>query len=104
MRSKFVAAVLGVSLALSTMTAYAERPKGVDPVAVTCRAIFDQINGLLDEYPDAYGTLRGEQILAELRSWGKQYQDLGCEDRFGPITRMPGRSIPIPSAQLTHAE
>jgi hypothetical protein len=93
MRTKLVAAVLGVSLALSTFTAYAERPKGTDSEAITCRAIYDRINKLLDDYPAAYGTDRGGKILDELRSWGKQYQDLGCEDRFGPIKRMPDKAI-----------
>jgi hypothetical protein len=107
-RSKFVAAVLGVSLALSTMTAYAERPRGTDYGDSTCQAIYDHIQNLLDAYWDAADTPSGPDILTELRKWGKQYQDLGCEERFGPITRMPDKAIRpglvAPGASLTHAE
>lgn len=90
MRGKLLAALLGVSLALTTMTAYAERPTGDSDLAEACRGLLDYADDLIDEYGNENTTpSRREKILEQLKNIGSTWDFIGCRDQWGDPKARP---------------
>ena len=76
MRTKLLAAALGIGMAFTTFTAHAMRPEGLGNTPMICGHLWDEAKVRIDEYKDTTDERRGV-LLNELRNIGTEW-DVGC--------------------------